>query len=163
MQQHRTYFIAALCALGACAALAQSAQDSKPLETSDVIGRVRTVQGPAFVVTAGDAVAAEVGTAVRQGSRLKTGANASLGVTFKDNTMMSFGPDTELVVDEYLYSPAEGQLSFGSQLLRGTLNYVSGVIAKLRPGGVTIKTPSGTIGVRGTQLLAKVNPPETQP
>ena len=31
-----------------------------------------------------------------------------MGVTFKDNTLMSFGPDTEMTVDEYLYAPAEG-------------------------------------------------------
>jgi hypothetical protein len=90
------------------------------------------------------------------GSRLQTGAAASLGVSFKDNTMMSFGPDTELTVDEYLYAPAQNELKMSTRLIRGTLNYIAGVIARLSPEAVTVKTPTGIIGVRGTQFLAKV-------
>jgi hypothetical protein len=33
---------------------------------------------------------------------------------------------------------------------------VSGVIAKLKPEAVTVKTPTGIIGVRGTQFVALV-------
>jgi hypothetical protein len=69
---------------------------------------------------------------------------------------MSFGPDTEFVVDEYLYAPVQGKLRLGSKLAKGSLNYVSGVIAKLQPDAVTVRTPSGTIGVRGTQFVVKV-------
>lgn len=136
----------------ASAPAAESAADAP-------VGFVKTVSGQAFVVTGGQAVAANPGTPVLQGSVLKTGPDSSLGVTFKDSTMMSFGPETELKVDEYLYQPASGKLSFASSLVRGTLNYVSGVIAKLRPDGVSITTPTAMIGVRGTQLVAKVHPP----
>lgn len=136
---------------------ASTASDMAP------VGYVKTVTGIAFVVTLGKPVRANIGSPVMQGSVLKTGPDSSLGVTFKDNTVMSFGPETELKVDEYLYAPVEGKLRFGSHLTRGTLNYVSGVIAKLKPDGVTVTTPTGMIGVRGTQFVAKVNPPETTP
>ena len=120
------------------------------------IGFVKTVSGEASVTTGNNKRPAEVGTPVHLGSVLRTAANGSMGVTFKDETVMSFGPDTELAVDEYLYAPAQGKLRLGSRLLRGTLNYVSGVIARLRPDAVTVETPSGTIGVRGTQFVAKI-------
>lgn len=136
------------CSLLALAPLA-------PAQT-EPIGYVKTVTGEAWVSSAGQRVRAEPGTAVMLGCQLKTHAQASLGVTFKDNTVMSFGPDTELTVDEYLYAPAQGQLKLGTSLLRGSLNYVSGVIARLKPDAVNIKTPSGIIGVRGTQFVAKV-------
>ena len=125
------------------------------------VGYVKTVTGMAFVVTDGIAKPANVGSPVLVGSVLKTGPNSSLGVTFVDSTLMSFGPETELQVDEYLYAPVEGKLKFGARLMRGTLNYISGVIAKLKPDGVTVTTPSGMIGVRGTQFVAKVNPVTT--
>lgn len=124
------------------------------------IGYVKTVSGSAFVVTGGQEVKALVGTPVAKGSVLKTGAASSLGVSFIDSSLMSFGPNSELKVDEYLYAPAQGQLKFGSSLLRGTLNYISGVIAKLRPDAVTVNTPTGMIGVRGTQFAVKVEPGE---
>ena len=124
--------------------------------TPEPVGYVKTVTGEAFVITAGQSVKAQPGTAVLLGSLLKTAPAASMGVTFKDNTLMSFGPDTEMTVDEYLYAPAEGELKLSTRLTRGSLNYVSGVIAKLKPSAVTVKTPTGIIGVRGTQFVAKV-------
>jgi hypothetical protein len=123
------------------------------------VGYVKTVSGQAWVNTAGQSMAAKPGTAVMLGSQLTTDKSGSMGVTFKDNTVMSFGPDTELTVDEYLYAPAKGQVKLGTRLSKGTLNYVSGLIAKLNPDAVSVSTPGGTIGVRGTQFLAKVEPP----
>lgn len=122
------------------------------------VGYVKTVTGKAFVAIDGKAKPANVGSAVIKGAVLKTAADSSMGVTFKDGTMMSFGPETELRVDEYLYSPADGQLKFGSRLVRGTMNYISGIIAKLKPDAVTVNTPTGMIGVRGTHFVAKVVP-----
>jgi hypothetical protein len=123
---------------------------------NEPVGYVKTVTGEAWVSSLGQRVRAEPGTPLMLGSHLKTQAQASLGVTFKDNTVMSFGPDTELTVDEYLYAPAQGQLRLGTSLLKGSMNYISGVIAKLKPDAVSVKTPTGIIGVRGTQFVAKV-------
>ena len=132
-----------------CSLLAQA--DEPP------IGYVKNVTGDASVSTAGQTVKAEAGTPVLLGSVLRTGQESSMGVTFKDETVMSFGPDTELSVDEYLYAPAQGKLKLGSRLSKGSLNYVSGVIAKLKPDAVSVDTPSGTIGIRGTQFVVKVD------
>jgi hypothetical protein len=120
------------------------------------IGFVKTIAGDATVTTDKAAVKAQAGTPVYEGSQLKTGAKSSMGVTFKDETVMSFGPDTELTVDEYLYAPSQGKLKLGSKMAKGSMNYVSGVIAKLQPDAVSVRTPTGTIGVRGTQFLLMV-------
>jgi hypothetical protein len=136
----------------ACWSGIATAQDN----TKAPVGYVKNVKGAATVTTAGQVVQAQAGTPLHQGSALKTSADASMGVIFKDNTMMSFGPSTELTVDEYLYEPGEGKLKLGARMGKGTLNYVSGVIAKLQPEAVTVKTPTGMIGVRGTQFLLKV-------
>jgi len=121
------------------------------------VGYVKNVTGVATVTTDGKVVEARPGTPLHQGSALKTAAQSSMGVMFKDNTMMSFGPSTELTVEDYLYEPSEGKLKLGARMGKGTLNYVSGVIAKLQPEAVTVKTPTGMIGVRGTQFLLKVS------
>jgi hypothetical protein len=129
------------------------AQNQTP---DDAIGYVKTVTGEAWVITAGQRVKAQAGSVVLLGSQLKTGAAATMGVTFRDDTVMSFGPDTELTVDEYLYAPARDQFRLSARLARGTLNYLSGVIARLKPDAVSVKTPAGIIGVRGTQFVARV-------
>jgi hypothetical protein len=124
---------------------------------SEAIGYVKTVKGDAFVVTGGKEVPAKLGTPIMEGSILKTGSAASLGVTFKDNTVMSFGPNTELTVDEYVYSPNKGNLKLAASLAKGTLAYLSGAIAHIKPEAVSVKTPTGTIGVRGTYFVVKVD------
>jgi hypothetical protein len=129
-----------------------------PAWAQEAIGYVKTVAGDATVVDKGTPIKAQVGTPIKMGNSLKTGPKGSMGVTFKDNTVMSFGSDTELTVDEYLYSPGKGDLKFGASMSKGSLNVVSGVIAKLRPDAVALKTPTGTIGVRGTNFAVKVEP-----
>ncbi len=120
------------------------------------IGYVKTANGDTSIINDSVVVHAEAGTPIQRGSTLKTGVNSSMGVTFKDETVMSFGPETEITVDEYLYVPAQDKLSLVAKLAKGSLNYISGVIAKLRPEAVSVVTPSGTIGVRGTHFAAKV-------
>lgn len=122
------------------------------------IGYVKTLTGDAFIISGDSQQAARVGSAVRRGDRIRTLADGSLGLTLKDNTMMSLGPDTEIGVDEYLYAPARNELRLGARIVRGTLQFVSGIIAKLKPEAVTIATPTATIGVRGTRFLVKVAP-----
>lgn len=130
---------------------------SLPAQADDApIGYVKNVSGDASVSSAGQMLKAAVGSPIQIGSVLRTGPKSSMGVTFKDETVMSFGPDTELTVDEYLYAPAQGKLKLASKLTKGSLNYVSGVIAKLKPDAVSVDTPSGTIGIRGTQFVVKV-------
>ncbi|MND08583.1 hypothetical protein D3C83_313120 [compost metagenome] len=63
-----------------------------------------------------------------------------------------------MTVDEYLYAPGKGDLRLGTSMTKGSLQMVSGVIAKLKPDAVSVKTPTGTIGVRGTHFLVKVEP-----
>lgn len=121
------------------------------------IGYVKTLTGEASIISGGKTVKAEIGSPVYQGSVLQTGKKSSMGVTFNDETLMSFGADTVFTVDEYLYAPSQGKLKLSSKLAKGSLNYVSGVIAKLQPDAVTVATPNGIIGVRGTQFLVKVD------
>lgn len=133
----------------------QAEQNVAGQAVAQPVGRVKTVTGVATISTQSQVVAAAVGTPVFQGSVIQTDKNASLGLTFKDSTVLSLGTDTRLKVDEYLYDPNQNQYRFGTQLGKGTLNYLSGAIAKARPEAVTVKTPSAVIGVRGTHFVVQ--------
>jgi hypothetical protein len=127
-----------------------------------VIGFIKTVDANASILVNGLIVAAKPGMALQIGQVLKTGSPGAMGVIFKDNTTMSIGPDTELIIDEYLFVPSKDDLRLAAKLSKGSLYYASGVIAKLKPESITIKTPTGMIGVRGTQFLAKVDPQDLE-
>ena len=125
------------------------------LADDSVVGFVKVAEGDASIIDAQVSAPAQAGMPLHLGSKIKTGSNGQLGATFKDNTVLSFGPDTEVVIDEYLFAPVDGALKLSVNMLKGTLHYISGVIAKLKPEAVSVKTPAGIIGVRGTRFLAK--------
>lgn len=124
---------------------------------SPVVGYVKVVNGEATLAREGQSLAVSAGTPVHLGDRLRTAANASVGLTLKDSTLLSIGPDSELGIDEFLFAPASGQLALSARLLHGTLHFISGIIAKLKPEAVNIVTPTATIGVRGTRFVVKVS------
>lgn len=120
------------------------------------IGYVKTLSGEATITTSGDSTRANLGTPVYQSSVLNTRAQSSMGITLMDATVISLGPETEFAIDEYAYAPAKNKLKLSSRVTKGSLNYVSGIIAKLKPEAVKVKTPAGHIGVRGTRFAVKV-------
>ncbi|MBF0624550.1 MAG: FecR domain-containing protein [Magnetococcales bacterium] len=129
---------------------------SPNLQAADAIGHVKVVNGDAKVTRESKAVPVQLGDPVLMNDQFSTGPGGSVGITFNDNTRVSIGPETEFVVDEFVYQPQQNKLSFGSRITKGTMQFVSGTIAKLSPETVKINTPTGTIGVRGTQFLVKV-------
>lgn len=135
-----------------------SASQAQTYSQAAPVGMVKTMAGQAVIDTNGQRMTAAIGAPVFLGSRLQTSADSTLGITFRDETVMAMGPNTQLVIDQYLYAPRDGKLSLVASLARGTLNYVSGQIAKLRPEAVNVNTPTGMIGVRGTQFVVRVDP-----
>lgn len=136
-------------ALIACATLAAASDGS--------VGRVKTVKGSASIVRGEVSLPAVVNGEVFQGDTLRTGPDGSLGVILKDDTALSLGPNSVVVVDQFLFAPAEGKLSLVTRMLKGTAVYISGIIAKLSPQSVRFETPNATIGIRGTRFLVKVD------
>jgi len=119
------------------------------------IGVIKEMDGTAFIMSNGQRTPATLGAAIFLNDDIETGADGSVGITFVDESILSLGPDTVLTVDEYVFDPANGKGSFVSRLSRGTLLYVSGLIAKIAPGNSRVDTPVSTIGIRGTRFLIR--------
>ena len=127
------------------------------MAAAEPIGHVKTTSGTAFVVNASGRVPASVGMGLAQNDRLETGANGSIGVTLRDNTRISLGADSEVSVSEFIFEPDREELSLVTQITKGSLLFVSGTIAKLKPEKVKVKTPTTTIGVRGTRFVVTLD------
>ncbi len=120
------------------------------------IGIVKTVSGKVEIVREGKTVAPEVGADVFLNDNLTTEDESSIGISFNDSTTVSLGADSELIIDDFIYEPAEKNVSLGMQMLGGTFTYLSGKIASIDPGKVNLTTPTMVIGIRGTKFLLKV-------
>jgi len=119
-------------------------------------GHVKTVMGTATIVREHGAVAAKAGDPIYATDTLRTSADGSLGVTMRDDTRLSLGPNSEVKVDRYVYAPGEGGLGMVLKFVRGVAVYVSGRMAKIAPDSVRLEAPAAIVGVRGTTVAIKV-------
>lgn len=119
-------------------------------------GRIKAVTGVAAIVRGGQTSTAMVGAVVYEQDRIATGADGHVGLTLRDDTRLSIGPNSTVDLNRFLYEPATSQFGFVLKVVQGVVAYVSGRIAKLRPDAVRLETPSAIVGVRGTRLVIRV-------
>jgi hypothetical protein len=125
--------------------------------SQDTIGMVRNLAGEATVTRGGEIFPAAVGTKLVVGDTLMTGSNGTMGVILRDDSTLSIGPGSSLVVRNFLFSPAEGKFGLLVRLSRGTMAYLSGLIGKLAPESARFETPVASIGIRGTRFAVKLD------
>ena len=125
--------------------------------SSTPVGTIKTVTGSVSIVRQQKVLPVTTGDKIFEGDTLRTGTDGSLGTILKDDTFISLGPNSELVISEFLFVPAEGKFSIITRMLKGTAAYLSGVIAKLSPQSVRFETPVASVGIRGTKFLVHVN------
>ena len=128
-------------------------------QTPAVVGRIKSVSGSVFFVRQAANVPAQAGQPLYQSDSVRTGADGQVGLSLKDETRLALGPNTEIRVDQFLYSPGQGQLRLVLRVARGLVAYVSGKIAKLAPDAIRLETPSAILGVRGTRMVIRVEVP----
>jgi hypothetical protein len=119
-------------------------------------GHIKTSSGAAYIVRNNASVAARPGAAVFETDTLRTGTDGSVGLTLKDDTRLSLGPDSEVRLERYVYAPGTGGFAMVLKFARGVAAYVSGRMAKLAPDSIRLETPSAIVGVRGTTVAIRV-------
>jgi hypothetical protein len=121
-------------------------------------GQIKVSTGSAQIERSGKKLPAKVGQVVQQGDVVITGSDGSVGITFRDNSLVSIGPDSVLAIDRFVFDSTTHQGAFDSSLKQGTLAVVSGKLAKQSPEAMKVKTPAAILGVRGTEFLVRTGP-----
>jgi hypothetical protein len=121
-------------------------------------GQIKTSKGLAQIERGGQKLPANVGQVVQQGDVVATGADGSIGITFRDGSLVSIGPDSALAIDRFVFDSTTHQGNFDATLKQGTLAVVSGKLAKQSPDAMKVKTPAAILGVRGTEFLVRTSP-----
>ena len=124
------------------------------------VGQIKTAKGGVFVVRGGQEMAAAAGTPLQQADRVVTKGDGSAGITFRDNSLLSLGPDSMLDISHFSFEAAGQPDGLEATLHRGTLSAVSGKIVARTPEAMRIRTPTTVLGVRGTEFFVKVTNPD---
>jgi len=119
------------------------------------VGQVGAVQGISTVERANAAPSTlKVSEAICKKDILQTAADASLAITFNDETTLSLSANARIVVDEFVYVENGKRNNAVINVARGMVAFVAGLAA--RTGGMTILTPTATLGIRGTTGIVDV-------
>lgn len=140
--------------LAICAALLVLAGQSA--KAGDSAGMVKVSKGLVSIERDGRKMAADVGMPVQVADRIRTGSDGAVGVTLRDSTLLSAGPNSLIVIEQFAFdnTTQDGAISVG--IRRGTLSVASGRIAKRTPESVDFHTPTSVLGVRGTEFAVEV-------
>lgn len=99
-----------------------------------------------------------VGSEVFRNERIKTGAASNAQLMFLDKTVLSMGPNAELLLDKYVYDANQGKGQVVVSAVRGGLRFVTG---SQNPTNYTVRTPVATLGIRGTVVDLQISKFET--
>ena len=124
---------------------------------ASIIGDVILHEGNANIErTDGEDVDAEKDLDIFQYDTVKTG-KGKVAIGFIDDTRVDVTQHSKLIIDEFVYDPNTKTGSLSLKAALGTVRYASGQIAKTSPTNVQIKTPTATIGVRGTDFSMTID------
>jgi hypothetical protein len=129
-----TLVLAGLLALASTASNAQNApigqaKDVKPQADGSVAGPLRP------------------GSAVHESETVRTGSAGQTNLQFVDESTLNVGPAAVIKLDKFVYDPNKKDSgTIAIEATRGAFRFVTGSQNK---GEVKIKTPYGTLGVRG--------------
>jgi len=124
-------------------------------QAAQVAGVVVQASGPMTARSASGAVRAlQAKSEVASGDALTTAAGAYALVRFIDNSELMLKPATTLVVEQFSFDgdkPEADRAAF--TLVKGGLRSVTGLLGKRSKDRFAVKTPSATIGIRGTTFF----------
>jgi hypothetical protein len=132
---------------------------SAGIETPMQAGVAAAVKGEVRAVTPPEKAAHPLksGDPVFMGDKIETGADGQLQILLLDQTVFTLGPSSGIVMDEFMYDPANDNGKVKASMLKGIFRVVSGKVAHKKPENMSVDLPAGSIGFRGTNVAGIID------
>ncbi len=122
-------------------------------QAADEAGVVKISKGSVVIERSAQKLNAAVGSKIFASDRITTGTDGSVGITLRDNTLLSAGPNSTVDLNKFAFNTTTHAGAIDATVKRGTLSVISGKIARATPEAVSFSAPGMTLGVRGTSFL----------
>jgi hypothetical protein len=86
---------------------------------------------------------------------IETEAESATKLIFLDETTLTLGPQSSVVLDRFVFDPDPSKASLVMTATKGIFRFASG---KLPKNAYRLHTPAATIGIRGTVLELAIEP-----
>ncbi|TFH18003.1 MAG: hypothetical protein E4H02_01310 [Lentisphaerales bacterium] len=119
-----------------------------------VIGRVVAITGEAHAVAPGGVQRRlRLKSPIALNDKVLTEEGAKVQIMLADDSVVSAGENSEMVIDEYVYNPGKAKDNgFAMKIVKGVFRVITGKITELNPDRFRVKTRMATIGIRGCDL-----------
>ncbi len=128
-----------------------------PLQANENSGFIKKLKGTATIIRQNDTIDVKIGTPIYEKDTIKTSSSSSVGIIFKDNTLISLGANTTYIVEEYQFNPEEKKEKFISRLKKGSMVCLTGLMSKVNKDAMKIKVKTASMGIRGTHFIVSVD------
>ncbi len=131
---------------------------------AQVAGTIVQLSGPLLARKADGVVRIlSMRSEVESGDTLVTEKNTYAMVKFIDNSEITLKPGTTFKVEDFSYDAGKPDADSASfNLVKGGLRSVTGLLGKRNKEKFAMKTPSATIGIRGTTFIAEIVEPSEE-
>lgn len=134
-----------------------AAEDGNEKKEVIKIGVAASVQGTVRVTGKNRGIV-KSGMELFLNDRVITGNNGSLQVLLLDETVFTLGPNSDMVLDEFVYDPGTSSGKVSAKIVKGVFRFITGKIATKNPSNMNVKIQAGNIGIRGTIVAGRTGP-----
>ena len=122
------------------------------------IGEISELQGNGEISRrdSDKALTAELDSDIFSFDDVRTG-NGRLAIEFLDKSVVKLTEHSKLVIDEFIYDPDPSKSKLALNMASGTARFITGGLGLINKENISIKTPTASIGIRGTDFTATVD------
>ena len=122
------------------------------------IGTISELRGNGEVVRQGstDKLLAEMALDIFSYDDVRTG-NGRIAIEFLDSSVVRLTEHSKIIIDDFVYDPDPNKSKLALSMASGTARFITGRLAGIKKENIFIKTPSATIGIRGTDFTTTVD------
>ena len=118
------------------------------------IGKFVLVKGDVEIIRDGQRIKATNEMEIQNKDTISTIGVAKAQIRFEDDTVVSLGKNTNLVINDYLFAQSNSKVDMGVD--SGSFKVISGNAGKLARNNFKFKANSAVIGIRGTIFAGEV-------
>lgn len=125
------------------------------------VGKLDSFEGDVRIASRSGERAAQAGLVLEEGDTIHAGAGAWALLAMTDGATVTVRPNTQMRIDAYRHV-SDGAVKRNRSvitLVQGALRVITGLIGQFNRTGYSIVTPTGTIGIRGTDHEPAYYPP----
>lgn len=112
-----------------------------------------------IIAVDGSKRSAKTGDNFNQGESILTPAGGKTQLLFKDQMTINLSQDSELKVDEFVFSNFEStDNKLTTSIKKGAFKFISGKISDKNKDAMKVKTPKTQIAIRGTGVVGDIEP-----